>query len=99
MHVITPGITYDLDHLEGPGTERLHFIRKKTVDGYLVTVQNGTTTEAVLAALIDRTKTLLQEFYSVERDQALLKMQEALMWFNARQRDRQARGVQGQHKL
>lgn len=56
---------------------------------------NGVTNEALLAILIDRTEQLNAQFPCRENSIAITKMQEALMWFEKRTKDRQARNVEG----
>lgn len=61
---------------------------------------NGITHEVLLAVVIDR----LQGFQSGpyknrENAVALTKLEEALMWLHKRTRDREARGVEGTHKV
>lgn len=59
---------------------------------------NGITHEVLLAILIDRVEGFQSgPFACRENAIALTKMQEALMWFQKRTRDRIARGVEGQH--
>ncbi len=62
------------------------------------THENGTTLENVLEVLIERTNELNKLFPCRENALAITKMQEAVMWFNARTADRIKRGVEGQHK-
>jgi predicted secreted protein len=59
---------------------------------------NGLTNEALLSILIHRTQVLNSRFPCRENAIAITKMEEALMWFNKRTADRQARGVEGEHK-
>lgn len=56
---------------------------------------NGVTSEALLAVLIHRTGVLNKAFPCRENSIAITKMQEALMWFEQRTRDRLARSVEG----
>jgi hypothetical protein len=59
---------------------------------------NGVTNEALLAILIHRTQVLNERFPCRENSIAITKMQEALMWFDKRTADREARGVEGQEQ-
>ena len=59
---------------------------------------NGVTNEALLAILVHRTKQLNGKFPCRENAIAITKMEEALMWFDKRTADRQARGVEGKEK-
>lgn len=56
---------------------------------------NGATNEALLAILIHRTEVINKRFPCRENAIAIKKMQEALMWFDKRTAERQARGVEG----
>lgn len=56
---------------------------------------NGVTNEALLAILIHRTQVLNERFPCRENSIAITKMQEALMWFDKRTADREARGIEG----
>lgn len=58
----------------------------------------GTTLEEMLRVSIERLSYLNQKFPSRENSIALTKMQEAVMWLNARTADRVARGVEGKHQ-
>lgn len=106
MKVITPGHKYALDHFESYGlptckVETLQFIEKAphpSGAGTMVTVNDGTTNEEVLAVLIDRLQFLNGKFPCRENSIALTKLDEALLWLNKRTADRKARGVEGQHK-
>lgn len=59
---------------------------------------NGVTNEALLAILIHRTQVLNERFPCRENSIAITKMQEALMWFDKRTADREARGVEGREQ-
>ena len=59
---------------------------------------NGTTLEEVLCVTIERLTALNSKFACRENSIAITKMQEALMWLNARTADRKARGVEGTHQ-
>lgn len=93
MKVIEEGHVYELSHLDNKDEfQTLSFISKfHGVD------HDGTTTEEVLAALIDR----LGFFQSNpdtscrENSIAITKMEEALMWLEKRTADREDRGVEG----
>lgn len=105
MKVITTGHKYELDHLESYGlpgcpVQTLQFIEKVPVtEGAkeLRTVNDGTTNEEVLRVLIDRVQYLNGKFPCRENAIVLTKLEEALLWLNARTAKRQARGVEGQH--
>ena len=58
---------------------------------------NGITTEAILAALIHRTKILNDAFPCEENEDAIEGMENALEAFNFRTQNRVMRGVEGQN--
>jgi hypothetical protein len=60
---------------------------------------NGTTNEAVLAAVIHRVKFLNGKFPCRENALAITKLEEAKMWLEERTRNRVARGVEGKHQV
>ena len=59
---------------------------------------NGTTLEEMLRVSIERLQDLNSRFACRENSLAITKMQEALMWLNARTADRIKRGVEGKHE-
>lgn len=61
------------------------------------TEERGTTLEEMLRISINRLIELNSRFSCRENSIAITKMEEALMWLNARTVDRAARGVEGQH--
>ena len=90
------GHHYTLDNFENPNQyQNLDFIEKRLVHETFVTVQDGTTTEEVLKALIDRTQKLNAKAPCRENSLAITKMEEALMWFEKRTTDRKLRRVEG----
>lgn len=56
---------------------------------------NGMQNEQLIAVLIHRLKFLNESFSCRENVIAIVKLEEALHWLEARTRDRQARGVEG----
>ena len=59
------------------------------------TYENGTTIEEMLRVSIERLQDLNGRFPCRENSIAITKIQEALMWLNARTTDREKRGVEG----
>lgn len=100
MKVITPGHLYELENFEKkdqPG-QTLQFIQKEPKipgEPELLTIADGTTTEEVIAVLINRTQLLNSKFPCKENACAITKMEEALMWFEKRTKYRQKRDVEG----
>lgn len=78
---------------EGEQIQYITFYEKHE-DG---TEVSGTTLEEMLRVSILRLKDLNCRFPCRENSLALTKMEEALLWLNERTRDRQSRGVEGQH--
>ena len=60
--------------------------------------KNGTTLEEMLRVSIERLQDLNGRFACRENSLAITKMEEALMWLNARTADRVNRGVEGKHQ-
>lgn len=77
--------------LTGPSAHHLEFQRGGVKEAGV----NGLTNEAVLAVLIHRTNVLNKRFPCRENALAITNMEQALMWFEKRTRDRQARNVEG----
>lgn len=110
MKILTPGHRYELANHENKNSEGqiLQFIEKKPlppstvmVEGsppQLITVNDGTTNEEVLAVLIDRMKFLYEKLPSVQTKAAIVCCEEALSWLEKRTRDRLARGVENTPK-
>lgn len=95
MRVLVPGHSYELNNLDGQPVAALGFIRKEMVDGKLMTASDGTTNEEVLAALIDRIKSLNAKAPCRENAVCLTHLETGLLWLEKRTRDRIARGVEG----
>lgn len=104
MKVIDPGHHYILEDFDNPNEgegQELKFIKKaprSEGSTEMVTVQEGTTNEEVLAVLIDRMYNLQNKFPCKENAIVITKLEESLMWLNKRTSGRQKRGVEGQHK-
>lgn len=101
MKIIVPRHTYVAEDFEGGTGQTVQFIHKEKDPENpetLKTVQDGTTNEELLRILIDRTKGLNEMFPCRENSIAITKMEEALMWFEKRTKDRKERGVEGKHK-
>lgn len=110
MKTITPGHKYELENFEAkdqPG-QVLQFIEKKLAPpdaltgipaqpDHLVTVNDGTTNEEVLAMIIDRMNSLQAKFPCRENAIAITHIETALLWLEKRTADRKARGVEGKH--
>lgn len=58
---------------------------------------NGITNEALLAVLIHRMNHLNGKFPCRQNSLAITKLEEAAMWLENRTKEREARGVEGQH--
>lgn len=101
MHCLDDHHHYELDFFEDSQIKQeLKFINKKPASegsSDLVTVHDGTTNEEVLKMLLHRCGELNKKFPCRENSIAITKMEEALMWFERRTANRQARGVEGKH--
>ena len=103
MKILTPGHRYQLSNFEHNGTEQVvQFIEKvpKQVDSTeLVTINNGTTNEEVLAVLINRLEYLNSKFPCEENRWALEHLNDALFQLNLRTSKRKVRGVEGKQLI
>ena len=106
MKVLTEGHRYEVGNLEPtlPGAQNqiIQFIEKRAADlgkdvvaGQLVTVNDGTTNEEVLAVLINRLRFLQKKAPCRENSIVITKLEESLMWLEKRTSDRETRGVEG----
>ena len=98
MTIVTTGHLYYLNNFEGPGNQSIQFIEKKPESEgstKLITVNDGTTNEEVLAMMIDRMIYLQNKFPCRENAIVITKLEESLMWLNKRTSDRKARNVEG----
>jgi hypothetical protein len=101
MKVLTVGHKYELENFENkdqPG-QVLQFIEKQPspdgLPGGLITVNDGTTNEEVIAVLVDRMNQLYAKFPSRETAIAITHLETAGLWLAKRTADRKARGVEG----
>lgn len=102
MTVKTDGHLYELPNFENTTTpgQLLQFIHKEPKEENspdLITVSDGTTSEEVLAVLIDRMYFLQKKFPCRENAIVITKLEESLMWLNKRTTDRQKREVEGKN--
>lgn len=100
MRILIDGHRYVADNFENPGDgQTIQFIEKVSdfVAGgnALVTVNDGTTNEEVLAVLINRMQFLQAKAPCRENAIVITKLEECLMWLNKRTDDRKARNVEG----
>lgn len=96
MKTVVPGHEYELLNASGTRVvDRIEFINKK--DGKLV--KDGTTSEEVIAVLIDRIEFLDTKFACKENKAAVKSLKAALASLQKRTADRTERGVEGKDKL
>src|SRR6478736_5065782 len=102
MQVITPGYKYLLENFQKSGYQTIQFLERgsatpqtDSLQSLIVTINEGTTNEEMLAVLIDRIAFLQNKFPCRENAIVLTKLEESLMWLNKRTEDRKARGVLG----
>ena len=99
MKLLDAAHRYELENFEAkdkPG-QILQFIHKELdeTSGEFRTVNDGTTDEEVIAALIDRIEKLNEKVHSRFNDFTIAKLKEAKFWLNERKADRHRRGVEG----
>jgi len=104
MNIVTDGHKYELPSFEGGPAQVIQFIEKRTAGeneptpaGQLITINDGTTNEEVLAVLIDRLRFLQKKGPCRENSIVITKLEESLMWLEKRTADRKSRGVEGTH--
>lgn len=99
MKVITEGHLYELANFENKDKEgqKLQFIEKvpSGEGSALTTVNDGTTNEEVIEALVDRLSFLQAKFPCKENAVAITHLETALLWLEKRTNDRIKRGVEG----
>lgn len=91
MHCLDDGHNYELQYVEGTGTDFVRFCRK--VSGKLTV--NGTTNEEVLLMLIHRLTEINKELGCIENEGAILCLRLALGWLEERTINRTYRKVEG----
>lgn len=97
MSINDPGHDYELHNLEG-GVQNIKFIKKEPKEegsSELVTVQNGTTNEAVLEVLTDRLQVLYSRVPSEETKEAISHLIAAHKLLIRRTLERKERNVEG----
>lgn len=82
------------DFNDGVPSQSIQFYRLNS-DG---THENGTTFEEVLGVCLERLQILNSLFPCRENSIAITKIQESIMWLEARTKDRIKRGVEGKHE-
>lgn len=103
MKVITVGHKYELENFEnkeatGQTVQFIEKISNPETPTELITVNDGTTNEEVLAVILDRLNILNEKFPCRENALAITNIEQGLMWLNRRTANRVARGVKGTHK-
>lgn len=95
MRSIVDGHTYELENSDGT-VQPLQFIHKEIKDdGALEVVAEGTTNEEVLEVMIARLTCLHENLPDLYTKNALGDLQHALEQLQARNSDRERRGVKG----
>jgi len=102
MQVLTEGHKYIAQNFENKENGQIiQFIEKQPKEEgstELITVNDGTTNEELLAVLINRMNYLQSKFPCRENALAITKFEEGLMWLNKRTNDRLQRGVEGKNE-
>jgi len=103
MKILREGHKYVAANFENPdGGQTIQFIEKEPSNKpeqvtELITINDGTTNEELLAVLIDRMNYLQGKFPCRENAIVITKLEESLMWLEKRTNDRKKRGVEGKH--
>lgn len=95
MKILDEGYEYSLASLEGDTAQVLRFKKTREENGELIPIQDGTSNEEVIKALINRLHFLNEWMYDSFNSEALIHLEQALNALHARQADRKARGVLG----
>ncbi|MGE7777370.1 DUF7681 family protein [Chitinophaga sp. NPDC101104] len=99
MQILTPGHRYVAANFENAEHgQTIQFIEKQPVSEgstEIVTVNDGTTNEELIAVLVDRLNFLNGKFPCRENAIAITHLETALLWLNKRTEDRKKRGVEG----
>ena len=100
MKVIKEGHLYEMEGFDNPeNVQTIQFIEKTLLaggkPGELVTVNDGTTNEELLAVLVNRMQSLNKKFPCRENSIVITKLEESLIWMNKRTKEREQRGVEG----
>ncbi len=100
MQILTEGHKYVAANFENPENgQTIQFIEKApgvlTTD--LITINDGTTNEELLAVLIDRMNYLQGKFPCKENACCITHLEEGLMWLEKRTNDRKKRQVEGKN--
>lgn len=102
IQILKPGHTYKVGHFVNPEqSSTIQFVDKEPNPEnptQLDLISDGVTNEDLITVLIDRMNYLQGKFPCRENALAITKLDEALLWLEKRTRDREARGVEGQHK-
>lgn len=97
-----PGHTYELPNLLDKSSQTLQFVKKELAEGKpagtLEVVNDGTTTEAVLNALVMRLSVLNKILPDSYTTKAIEHLECALGALINRTKDRENRGVEGTNK-
>ncbi len=87
MKVILPGHIYDVENVDGSGTQRIVFVRRRTSTAQLVQDddrQEGILTQELLRVAIDRTLYLNNEAPCVENVEIVTALRRALSLYESR---------------
>jgi len=102
MRAIVNGHTYVLPSVAGSQDQTLRFIHKVPIaegSKELRTIEDGTTTENVIACLLDRLRYLNRVNPCRDNSIAITKLEDALFRMERRTKDRTERGVEGTASL
>ena len=92
MRVLDPGHRFELAHLDGSGVSILQFVKRigEKFPGNAPPGHEGTTTQEVLRALIDRIKYVDRQIPHPSNEQAYRHLVEALRWLEMRAAERRS---------
>lgn len=87
MKILSPGHTYELENVDGPGSSLIFFVRRRNERGELLTDHSrraGILTQELLRCAIDRTLYLYAEAPCDEDTKIIEHLREALTLYESR---------------
>jgi hypothetical protein len=87
LRVVEPGHIYEVHNVDGPGVQRIIFVRRRGDDGRMLKIDErhkGILAQELMRVLIDRTLYLNAEAPCVEDIEAINLLRRCLMLFESR---------------
>ncbi len=87
MKIVEPGHVYEVENVDGPGTQRIEFVRRRDANAHLLPENErseGILTQELLRVAIDRTLYLNAEAPCVENIEIVETLRRALSLYESR---------------